>query len=75
MFYGMLNLEILSKNVPFEGPLENASLKEKYAELRSKAVALTCEGWTRVFSSRHASIQQKKNGRIRTFGVELTPAQ
>ena len=75
MFYGMLNLEILSRNLPFEGALEHASQKKKYADLKSKAVALTCSGWSRVFSSRHASIQERKNGQIRTFGVELTPAQ
>ena len=56
MFYGMLNLDGLAQYLPFQRDLTCASTEEKLAVLKSKAVALTCKGWTRVFTSQHASI-------------------
>ena len=54
MFYGMLNLPKLAKLLPF--PSEIVTYEAKVADLESKAVALTCPGFTRVFASRHASV-------------------
>ena len=73
MFYGMLNLNKLAKLLPF--PSELSSKEARLADLKSKAVALTCPGFTRVFASRHASIQANPLGQIKTFGVLLTQEQ
>ena len=75
MFFGMLNVRVLSQVLPFEGDLDSASQEAKVANLVSKSVALTCRGWSRVFASNHATIQQDEAGMIKTFGVYLTPAQ
>ena len=57
MFYGMLNIEKLAMYLPFEGDLDHGTQEDKMAYLKSKAVAITCDGWARVFSSRHATVQ------------------
>ena len=56
MFYGLLNLNTLANVLPFEGELQNGTNEEKLAYLKSKAVALTCPDWARVFAIAHASI-------------------
>ena len=43
--------------------------------LRTRAVALTCPGFVRVFASHHASIQENAEGSIQTFGIYLTPKE
>ena len=75
LFYGLLNMSNLASWLPFAGPLEQASEAEKMEYLKTKAVSLTCPGFSRVFASRHASIQENEDGKICTFGVYLTPEQ
>ena len=60
MFFGMLNLNKLAGLLPF--PPELATKEAKLADLKSKAVALTCPGFTRVFASLYASIQADSEG-------------
>ena len=73
MFYGMLNLNKLTDVLPFPPELETK--EARYADLKSKAVALTCNGYSRVFGQHHASIQADPLGQIKTFSVLLTPEQ
>ena len=49
MFYGMLNLDMLSTILPFPHLPKNASDEDKLKDLMEKSVAITCHGWTRVF--------------------------
>ena len=49
--------------------------EEKLEYLKKKSVSLTLNGWTRCFGARHASIQERADGQVRTFGVYLTPEQ
>ena len=74
MFYGMLNLDTLAQILP-EIPEEHATKEQKIEYLKSKSVALTLHGWTRVFGSQHASIQEHEGKKVQTFGVYLTPKQ
>ena len=43
--------------------------------MKSKAVALTCADWTRVFASWHATIQPAPGRAIKTFGIVLDGEQ
>ena len=65
----------LAKWMPFPDPLRRGTQEAKFEHLKKRAVSLTCPGFTRVFASRHASIQEKEDGSIRTFGVYLTVEQ
>ena len=75
MFYGLLNIDVLANVLPFEGELDNGTYQEKVDYLKSKAVALTCADWARVFASCHATIQPAPGRAIKTFGIVLDGEQ
>ena len=45
----------------------------KEAHMKANSVALTCQGYSRVFASNHATVQKNPAGMIKTFGCYLTP--
>ena len=82
MFYGMETLDFLASKLPFEEEKSdevtegtiNLSHDEKVALLRSKAVAVTCPGWIRVFASKHASIRRAPHKSMKCYAVMLDHA-
>ena len=73
LFFGLLNMHFFAQNMPFDEPLASANQEARMDHLRTRAVALTCPGFVRVFASHHASIQENAEGSIQTFGIYLTP--
>ena len=73
MFFGMLNIWKLVDILPFKQltRAEN-TIEKRFAYLKSKSVALTCSGWSRVFGSNHATIEQNPAGQINCIGVWLS---
>ena len=75
MFYGLLNFDTLAQCLPFPEELSLSTKGKRIEYLQTRAVALSCPGWSRVFASSHASVQKHQKGCIKTFGVYLNPEE